>query len=279
MAIGVLAHLEPWQDPNVEKLRGRYPARYLGFVTDRNDPLKTGRVRVSVPAILGEDTGEDSWLNWCLPAGMGLNVPPMGAPVWITFEQGIITHGVYEWGWILGEDAKTSAAPNTAKGETDPTWVKPVTYTAGGLGAPGIAHSLNEDGEPAAMGELSMTHAIGGDTASETPPVYPYSKAYKSESGFILELDDSPGAPRCRIVHPTGTTLLIDVDGSIHFRSVGAQFFESAGDVVFGLKNGATFKCIYDGGTSFACGASGFHVVGHQATILGRVIRSGTDFI
>ena len=95
---------------------------------------------------------------------------------------------------------------------------------------------------------------------------------------MTLEIDDSPNAQRARFYHPANATILVDSDGSIHFRTAGAIFNEAGGDYVVVLKPGATYKCIYPDGTGFMCGASGFHVIGHQATLLGRtVIRRETS--
>jgi hypothetical protein len=64
--------------------------KYRGKVTDNKDPLMQGRIRATVPAVLGDlETG---WAIPCSPYG-GRNVgfffmPPVGANVWIEFEGG-----------------------------------------------------------------------------------------------------------------------------------------------------------------------------------------------
>lgn len=62
--------------------------KYRGTVTANDDPEGRGRVRVSVPAILGTD----GWAEACTPyAGNGVGlfaVPPVGASVWVEFEAG-----------------------------------------------------------------------------------------------------------------------------------------------------------------------------------------------
>lgn len=257
MAIGPIANVMPWENAFEEEGRHRYFGEYLGFVKDRNDPRKLGRVKVHVPAITSAEDVPHNWLDWCLPKSAGLNVPPVGAPVMVTFEQGYITNGHYTHGWLRGSDATSSDAHVSGKGVLDPTWVPQTPYSSAGSGPP-------------------ITTTLPPDTAIKNLPVYPYNKVYQSEGGHVFELDDTPGFARARYYHPSGTTFLFDADGSVHIRSKGAQWFEPGGDFVVALKAGSTFKCIYPGGTSFSSGASGFHVTGHAASILGRaVIRRG----
>lgn len=256
MALGPLAHVDPWQDRVVEEGRNRYYGEYLGIVKDRNDPTKTGRVRVHVPAITSEEDVEEHWLDWCLPKSAGLNIPPIGATVIVTFEQGYVTHGMYTHGWLTGSDAASSSAPVAGKGELDETWLDKLEVKNAGVGQ-------------------SIPVTLPADTARDNrfkKPEYGYNKAYKSESGHVLELDDTPGFPRARYYHPAGTTILVDADGSLQIRSAGAQYFRPGGDFVVALGEGATFKVLYPEGTGFSCGADGFHVGGHAASLLGRTV-------
>jgi len=63
--------------------------KYRGKVADNVDPLKLGRLQVSVPAVLGEGV---AWAMPCTPyagPGVGLVVtPPVEANVWVEFEAG-----------------------------------------------------------------------------------------------------------------------------------------------------------------------------------------------
>src|SRR4029077_2871757 len=131
MGVGVIAHIAgPWQDEQAEQQKGKYFGKRLGFVRDRNDPQKLGRIRAHVPSLLADDDNADNWIDWCLPASPGLTVPPLNSPVFIEFEQGYVTHGVYTWGWILGDNPSTSSAPTAGLGPNiDPTWLKNETFT------------------------------------------------------------------------------------------------------------------------------------------------------
>lgn len=68
----------------------RFYGKYRGTVTDNADPNFMGRIILSIPDVLG--SFPSSWALPCVPmAGlqMGMfSVPPVGADVWVEFEQG-----------------------------------------------------------------------------------------------------------------------------------------------------------------------------------------------
>jgi hypothetical protein len=77
--------------------RGRLYGKYRGRVSDNDDPLKLGRVRVKVPDVFGDE--ESGWALPCFPLaapGMGLFlVPPVEAWVWVEFEYGSPEKPIY----------------------------------------------------------------------------------------------------------------------------------------------------------------------------------------
>ena len=142
--------------------RGREPAgrprpfygKYHGVVTDTEDPLRIGRVRATVPAVLGEDV-DTGWALPCLPAGgsdqTGLvTLPAVGATVWIEFAAGDVSQPIWT-GCFYGAPTSTGGADDlgTAQGSeipqadgADPSPTRWVLRTAGG-------HELtfDDDGE------------------------------------------------------------------------------------------------------------------------------------
>jgi uncharacterized protein involved in type VI secretion and phage assembly len=67
----------------------RHYGKHRGVVVDNIDPLQLGRVLVQVPKVLD---GDARWAMPCVPvaghqSGLFL-LPPVGAPVWVEFEQG-----------------------------------------------------------------------------------------------------------------------------------------------------------------------------------------------
>lgn len=53
---------------------------------------------------------------------------------------------------------------------------------------------------------------------------YPYNKVHQTESGHIVEFDDTPGAERIHIYHKSGTFIEIDSNGSVISRTKGSDY-------------------------------------------------------
>jgi hypothetical protein len=77
------------QDPDPE-VRKRFFGKYQGSVVNNVDPLRQGRLQVRVPDVTGQFTS--TWAMPCVPMAGPLAgtfvPPPVGAGVWVEFEQG-----------------------------------------------------------------------------------------------------------------------------------------------------------------------------------------------
>ncbi|MFE5689583.1 phage baseplate assembly protein V [Streptomyces sp. NPDC056512] len=105
----------------VEKTERRYYGKYRGSVVDNRDPSRLGRVRVSVPSVLGPDVAT-GWATPCLPYGGAadqgfLFVPERDAGVWVEFEEGDLEFpiwvGTY---WTRPESKSQLPTPQGADG-------------------------------------------------------------------------------------------------------------------------------------------------------------------
>jgi hypothetical protein len=105
-------------DQMIDWIRNRYFGKYRGVVTDNSDPTTRGRIKVSVPAVLGD---LESWAMPCLPYtgnGMGsYTIPEVGAGVWVEFEAGDASYPIWSGGfWADGElpqnEQGTTASPS-----------------------------------------------------------------------------------------------------------------------------------------------------------------------
>lgn len=74
----------------IERTENRHWGKYRGFVADRNDPERLGRLKVRVPSLLA-----DAITGWAWPvapyagAGIGLlAIPQEEDLVWVEFEEG-----------------------------------------------------------------------------------------------------------------------------------------------------------------------------------------------
>jgi phage baseplate assembly protein gpV len=76
----------------------RHYGKYRGSVVDNQDPDGRGRLKLQVPSLLGDETTD--WALPCFPFG-GVDqagtylVPPVGALVWVEFEQGDLSYPVW----------------------------------------------------------------------------------------------------------------------------------------------------------------------------------------
>lgn len=92
-----------------------YYGKYRGTVLNNVDPLKKGRIMVTVP-----DAGliASSWAMPCVPvAGLqmgALSIPPIGAGVWVEFEQGDPDYPIWVGGW-WGSSAEIPALAQTVQ--------------------------------------------------------------------------------------------------------------------------------------------------------------------
>jgi uncharacterized protein involved in type VI secretion and phage assembly len=75
--------------------------KHRGTVVATDDPLRSGRVRVQVPDVLGNHA--TAWAMPCVPYGSsaegGSLIPPVGTMVWIEFEAGDASRPIWSGGW------------------------------------------------------------------------------------------------------------------------------------------------------------------------------------
>src|SRR5208283_1493924 len=98
----------------VERVESRYYGKYRGQVTDNTDPDDLGRIKASVPRVLG-----DVPTGWALPsfcfggaAEQGFfAVPDVGAGVWIEFEGGDLSYPIWTGTWYTSGAIPESAKP------------------------------------------------------------------------------------------------------------------------------------------------------------------------
>ncbi len=110
----------------------RYYGKYRGTVSNNKDPEQKGRLELRVPDVLGDNPS--TWAVPCVPlAGpgspaMGIYlVPPIGAGVWVEFEQGDVNHPI----WVGCFWADFQEIPSSAQ-EGSPTSPNIVIHSYGG---------------------------------------------------------------------------------------------------------------------------------------------------
>jgi hypothetical protein len=105
----------------------RFLGKFRGKVTDNVDPLFLGRIKAKVSAVL-----QDQESGWALPSapygGSGVGfffVPPVGANVWIEFENGNPDYPIWTGCfWSPGEVPVTPGLASTKIIKTDMATIK-----------------------------------------------------------------------------------------------------------------------------------------------------------
>ena len=69
--------------------------------------------------------------------------------------------------------------------------------------------------------EAQVAKSSVAEPLSKSQSLYPYNKVIETESGHVIENDDTPGAERLRVQHRTGSQVEFLPDGSV--RVVGTR--------------------------------------------------------
>jgi len=236
---------------------------YRGVVVDNNDPTKSGRVTIRVfPMFRGVS---DAALPWAILADTGfggsantgsVNIPMIGSHVWLFFENGDHRFPVY----FAGAPAIQNSSPDLPKTsrEADPT-ISTVVST---------------------QRKTGVAMASGGtwdEPTQSQATVYPNNHVWKTSKGLTIELDETDGAMRFHIFHPSGTRVEVDNTGNEIHHVQGDSY-----DIVVG--NGKIYitgnaDTTVDGNDGVKVGGNLSVVVGGNAdiTVTGNSTITATD--
>jgi len=196
---------------------------YFGIVEDRNDPKEMGRVRVRVFGIHSADKINDiptADLPWSpvmnpttTPGTSGLGQTPFLTPgSWVIVQfMDREQQSLMVMGTVNGfPDNK----PNSENGFADPTGTFPRRIEESDVAR--RARGTNE----------IEKQAVGSEPADPYNTKYPYNNVFHSESGHMIEMDDTPGHERVQVYHRTGAFIEIHPDGAMVIHS-GAHYNSS----------------------------------------------------
>jgi len=182
-----------------EKSTDRFDGFYRGVVIDVSDPTESGRIRIKVYPMF--EHVDDDVLPWAIPAdstfGGSANVgsaavPIVNSHVFCFFENGDFRYPVY-----------FASAPAIQNDVPDiPTLSRKDDGTVVAINA---ARSQN------------VSDAFGGtwsEPVSAYAATYPKNKVFRSETGIIIEIDDTPNNVRFHVYHPSGTRTEVDNSGN-----------------------------------------------------------------
>ena len=187
----------------------RYPGPWRAIVAENKDPQQLCRIKLEVPDVLGDIVSD-----WAPPMTLftgserdqGLYVvPEVGNRVWAFFEDCDPDKPVYAGSWPARPSAPDTA--DVVRGNAD--------VTRSGKGT-------------------DVTVGASGSTASEPGDAYggryPENKAWKTASGHLIELDDTPGAERIHVFHTSGSAVEFLPNGSVVVRIEDEEYTVVRGD-------------------------------------------------
>jgi hypothetical protein len=166
---------------------------WFGVVEDRDDPQKLGRVKVRVHNFHGDKVKTPTAdLQWAF-----IIMQPTSASYQKT---GLSPTGLMVGSTVVGFFA------DGGEGQ--------MPMILGSL--PGI-----EDKDPAKHDVTLLArevnplnkNTVGPEPSSAYSATYPYNRVYQSESGHVVELDDTPNKERIHFFHRTGTYTEINQEG------------------------------------------------------------------
>lgn len=119
--IPALEQLERIVAALVERIERRFFGKYRGWVVDNEDPARLGRLRLSVPSVLGPDV-VTGWASPCSPYGGAADqglflVPERAAGVWVEFEEGDLEFPLWVGTfWTKADEGSQVPRPNGTDG-------------------------------------------------------------------------------------------------------------------------------------------------------------------
>lgn len=231
---------------------------FVGVVEDRDDPLEMGRLKVRCFGI--HDTTKEELPSDDLPwAHMMLPANSAG-----TGSIGQSATGIVEGAWVVGffTDGKNMqeplvmgvlpSSPNTLSKDgtySDGTGIHPIFNTETDQPLHARSSTFEQDSSYVAR-ENNKVEEVECAIPPKTPtvvedeedeyydrptwsypdphegnsPIYPYNKVTQSESGHVLEVDDTPGATRIAQFHNTGTNYEMLHSGDMATTVVGDNY-------------------------------------------------------
>lgn len=194
---------------------------WTGKVEDRNDPLQIGRLRVRVDGFYPDDVDAPTdTLPWAMPvqgvvssAINGVGISPTGIEV-----------GSSVLGFFLdGRDAQLPVILGTWAGATDPDVSKQAQGT-----------------------DLATKTPVGPEPSSPYATDYPFNKVMTTESGHIIEVDDTAGAERIHVFHKSGSYLEFFPDGRVVNKAINDSFHITVGDSFTNVTKSQTVEILQD---------------------------------
>lgn len=176
---------------------------FFGVVEDREDPKKLGRVRVRAYNFHTDNKSDLPTKN--LPWATIINSP---------LSAGINEVGFSPTGLMVGSTVFGFFADGTEK------QMPMVLGTIAGIPT-ADTHEVSQ----LARGINNVKKApLYPEPDAKYASKYPYNKTMTTESGHVIEIDDTPGKERIHVMHKSGTYIEIDNEGTRVDKTVGDHY-------------------------------------------------------
>jgi hypothetical protein len=198
---------------------------FFGVVEDRDDPKQIGRLRVRIfnvhpftssgaPDLVSVPTKHLPWattINSIVSAGVigvnndGVGVSPTGSML-----------GTTVFGFFAdGKECQLPVILGTLAGLVGSNEDNELPKSATGVNSAGSLKTSTKVG---------AASPFPGEPASPFNAKYPYNKVLRTESGHLIEIDDTVSKERIHIMHKSGTYVEIDNTGQVVIKSVDDRF-------------------------------------------------------
>lgn len=124
--------------------------------------------------------------------------------------------------------------PNAIRGFQDPTNSLPYYNYRGQPSTNQAARGLNANmqqvngartaAKPTGGFPIAGDTGTFGEPESSFAPQYPYNTTYGTQSGHLIEFDDTPGSERIRIAHRSGSEVVYSAKGTVVNKTLGNSY-------------------------------------------------------
>lgn len=217
---------------------------FTGVIEDINDPEEMGRYRVRCFGYHTDNKGdiptEDlPWANVMMPvtsastSGIGQSATGLVQGSWVIgfFRDGSNVQDPVIMGSI---PSMFEARPEYSQGFSDPDQVYPLADT---LEKPDTPQPARKDYKDSAVYKSKSARSITSITptgdadpwslpspSSNIVPIYPNNHVYQSESGHVVEFDDTSGKERISVFHKSGSYDEVNAAGDRSVVIVGDSY-------------------------------------------------------
>lgn len=241
---------------------------WIGVVEDRQDPLKLGRCRVRCVGWHSDNKQElpTSSLPWAQQMTPINNSNPY-AP-----KEGDMVMGFFIDGQNAQEPVMMGVLPGIPLSASNPQQAFNDPRVGAQLSRVPIKPGEKATTYPRVLDEPTTSRVARNESISQTQiqninknrltnelqssynARYPYNNVYESESGHLLEYDDTPGAERIHTYHRSGSYQEYRPDGTVQFKTKENSYESIGKNKNMYVKGDMTV--VIDGNLSFVVGKS-----------------------